>query len=686
MNRLNPERSAALLILLAAIMLLPGCVYFNTFYFARRHYKDAEIERVKAERESRQPSTEIQTHYQRSLEFATKVLIDHPESRWVEEAVHLSQKILYRQGELAASIQKGNELLDVFPESETIPTCRLYLARARLDMGDPLAAVSDAVLAIDGLEGREYYEARILLGRAHGEASSFDEAVSILGAILEDEETPPEFIIQVRMELQRLLARQGEYRAAADIVKDMLDDPRLSGTLRQENLLRLIDLLFSAGEVDEVRQWMTELERSNEAGFYDGVLKYFNGILTGIGGNAQSARNEMILALATGVTREWEVRIRLDLAVRLETANSPELACPEYRAVTQGIGDPEQARLASKRAAAIIRLFALKTMVDRVEEGITFRDPRGANASSGRARTEPTRREVDEDLPGRDDPERNLDPDPEPDQVPAPEMRPDQLLGDEPRGMYLFLLAEHLALEMGRPDSAMAYIALLEEIHPDSDLMPRALYAYGSWLPDDAERRVLKEAATARLISEYPESSWAWLARLDRGEEPEKPQTVRAAEALFEAEQEVDLLAPPGEWQTALQSYQAVVDSFSGTASARQAELGIARLLELGAGAIESARVAYERIVARHPGTSEALLAAGRLGMDTTGFPPDPVEARSQAISQEIGGWTLWFQTRRAAKVTLLQLSRGSVTRAVVQQQRPTGNQGAREIRRIPPR
>jgi len=685
MNRSSIGSGKPLLILLAVVMLLPGCAYFNTFYFARRHYQEAEVERLKAERESRQASSEVQTHYQRSLEFATRVLIDHPDSRWVEEAVHLSQKILYRQGELAASIQKGNELLDLFPESETIPAARLFLARARLDMGDPLAAMADAVLAIDGLEGRDLFEARFILGRAHGEASSFDEAVLILEELIEDGETPPELVMQIRMELQQLLAGQGEFRAAAEIVEDILDDPRLPVTLRQENLVRMIDLLFSAGEVDAVQQWMAELEKSDEAGYYGGVLKYFSGILKGIGGDSQSARNEMIIALITGVTRDWEVRIRLDLASRLETGNNPELACPEYRAVTLGIGDPEQTRQAMKRAAAIIRLFALRTLTDRVEEGISFRDPRGTNTSANRAPTEPVQRTAEVEIRRRDDPEQELQPDPE--QNPAAELQPSQLLGDEPHGMYLFLLAEHLALEMGQPDSAMAYIALLEEIHPESDLVPRALYAYGSWLPDDVDWQRVKDASITRLLSDYPSSSWAYQARVDLGEDPEKPLTIRAGMALLEAEREVDLLAPPGEWVTAIESYRTVIENYPETDSARKAELGVARLLELGAGVIDSARVVYERIVARHPGTSEALMAAGRLGLDTSAFPPEPSEARRQAIAQEIGAWTLWFQTRQAARVTLLQPRRGAVTRVVVQQQQQqTGSQRAREVREIPPR
>ncbi len=686
------RRTHLFLVLLAVIVLVPGCVYFNTFYFARRHYHEAENERQKAERESRPISSRAQQSYQKSLESATKVLIEHPGSRWVEEALKLSQKILYRQGELAASIQKGIELLENFPESDTIPECRLFLARARLDMGDALAAAAEASLAAEELEGREYFEALFVMGRAYGEASSFDEATAILTQLIDDEDTPADLVIRARLELQEWLADNGDFHAAADIVEDVLADPRLTLTMRQENLLLLIHLLFSAGEINAVEEGMAELERIDEAGFYDGVLKYFNGILVGLRGDAQIARNEMIIALITGVTREWEVRIRLDLASRLEAGNTPELACPEYRTVTMGIGTPEQTMLASKRAAAIIRLFALRMMVDRVEEGVSFRDPRGSLASAtpspqtdDRDIDEPVRRVVEEGRPQRiveaERPERVEE------EAVERELSPALMYGDVPGGMYLFLLAEHLALEMGQPDSALVYIDLLEKLHPESDLVPRALFALDGWLPDDAAWQVRKEEAASRILSDFPESTWAWLERLDRGEEPEKPLVVRADEALRRAEQEVDLLAPPEEWHDAVLSYRAVAEHYPGTATARRAELGMARLLELGAGPIDSARAAYEQIMDRYPDTSEALLAARRLGVDTRTLAPDPVEARERAISQEIGAWTIWFQTRQAAKVTLLQ-PRGATTSRVAVRQTQTGattQTRTREAREPPP-
>ncbi|MFC1559224.1 tetratricopeptide repeat protein [Gemmatimonadota bacterium] len=671
-----------LLILLTVIVLVPGCAYFNTFYFAHRHYQDAEAERIKAEREYRPASSRMQQSYQQSLESATKVLIDHPDSRWVEDALHLSQKILYRQGELAASIQKGLELLENFPESRSIPACRLFLARARLDLGDALVAVTDASLAAEGLEGDEYFEALFVMGRAYGEALSFDEAHATLMQLIEDEDTPADLVMRARLELQDLLAESGDFQAAADLIRDVLDESRLTMTLRQENLLRLIDLLFSAGDLEAVEERMAELDRIDEAGFYDGVLQYFNGILIGLRGDTVIARNEMILALVTGVTREWEVRIRLDLASRLEEGSAPELACAEYRTVTMGIGSPEQARHASKRAAAIIRFFALKMMVDQVEESITFRDPRGSQV----VRPLPGA-DSESDIRETDEPTREVRAvgRPERSEVESEEQSLSPVLqyGDVPRGMYLFLLAEHLALEMGQPDSALAYIDLLEELHPDSDLVPRSLYALDGWLPDEEVWQIQKEEAVSRLLTEYPESTWAYYERLDRGEEPEKPLEIRAAEALMRAEQEVDVLAPPGEWQAAVHSYGSVAEQYSGTPAGRLAELGMARLLELGAGPIDSARVVYERIIERYPDTPEALLAAGRLGSDTTAFAPDPAEARERTIAQEIGAWTIWFQTRQAAKVTLLQ-PRGTTTgRVMTLQSQQSAGAGTGEQARV---
>jgi len=215
---------------------------------------------------------------------------------------------------------------------------------------------------------------------------------------------------------------------------------------------------------------------------------------------------------------------------------------------------------------------------------------------------------------------------------------------------------------------------VLVDRHPDSELVPRALYAVTEWAPDNEEGNVHRQNAAARLQEEFTDTRWSYYHRLGMGEEPEKPTDLLAHEALLEAENRVDLLSDPEQWQPALPAFYRVVELFPSTESARKAELAAARLLELGAGPPDSARVAYERIVERYPDHPEARIAAERLGSSTADLLPDPLEARRRALEEEISNWNQWFGNQTAARVVRLQ-PRGQATRLALGR-----NLGARTI------
>lgn len=599
---------------LVALLLLNGCVYFNTVYLARRHFSEAELLREKAEEEHSPLPARAQQSYQKSLELATKVLIEYPDSEWVEEALLISQKALFRQGNLAASTRKSQELAQNFPESLYIPESRLYLARGLFGLGEYTSAVNEANQAAGSLTGRLRAEAILVQAQSLGEMEEYQEVIALLESLIEDEETPPGIVLNAKLELYTILATRSNHDEAAAVVETILSDLDLSMIVRQETTLLLIDSLLKAGRTDDVREQISNLQELDDIEYYAGVIKYFQALLISREGNLEESKNQMVLALSAGVTREWEARVRFDLASVLERKGDYHLACPEYQAIASGIGNPEQQAEAAGRVSAIIRLHTLRSLVSGAEDGLTFRDPRGGQAQAG---TEPA--------------------------------------GDVPPGMYLFLLAEHMALEMNQPDSTLVYLEYLEEKHPASDLIPRALYAVKEWLPAGAEYSTFREEAVNRLLNEYPESRWAYHYRKDIGEEPGKPLVIQAEEALLNAEQNVDLLAEPAQWRESFSGFFRVIEEFPDTEAARRAELTVARLLELGAGSVDSARVAYEHIMASYPGTPEAAAAAQRLGEEVAGLLSDPQATRTLTLEQETARWSNWFRTRPTARVTRLQ-------------------------------
>jgi hypothetical protein len=208
---------------------------------------------------------------------------------------------------------------------------------------------------------------------------------------------------------------------------------------------------------------------------------------------------------------------------------------------------------------------------------------------------------------------------------------------------------------MASSDSAVAYLELMIDRHPDSQLVPRALYAVTEWAPESEEGIQHRKIAASRLTGEFIDTRWAYYYRLGLGEKPEKPTELRAHDALVEAEGRIDPLADPVDWTSVIPVLLEVTAEYPTTEAARMAELTVARLLELGAGEPDSARVAYERIVERYPEYREARVAAERLSMPTTGLAPDPLVARDAAINREVVSWSQWFGTQTAAKVVRLQ-------------------------------
>ncbi len=670
----------AVLVALTALQLVGGCVYFNTFYLARRYYRDAEALRLEAEAKDQRIPAQAQQLYARSLEFASKVLADHPDSKWVPEALLISQKALFQQGDLAASIRKGRELLDNFPRDPLITDSRIWIARAHSALGDHLAAVAEAraVAEVAGPELRA--EALFVEARALGLAGRREEAEAALDRILSDPDIPPALGLRARLAIIEILVEQGEHQQAADRLEALLEEPGLSRSRRTEVTVDLIDQLLLAGRIETVETRLTDLEALEGSGLYKGVIRYYRGRLAKARGSGRQASENMVLSLSEGVTADWEYRIRLDLAAHLESLNSWVAAVPEYRVLTVAVVEPPVKVRANDRMAAILRLYALRSAMAAVEEGITYPDPRGAAAPS-RVAARVGAEELERRRPPPDDPDladvRRRVAVEEGDQSLQPSA------GDVPPGMYLYLLAEHFAGAMALPDSARRYLDLLVRRHPDSELVPQAWFARHEWArpgPAGEEERL---QARRRLTEEYPQSRWTWLLLRQAGEDPPAPPEVRAEEAFRRAEALVDPLAEPSNWGAAVDSLRAVSARWPGSPAARSAELAAARLLELGAGPPDSARVAYERLAEGVPETAEGRRAADRLRAVPTGSPPEPMAIRRQFIEQEISSWDTWFKTLQAAQVVRLQQGQVGSRAAAVPGQ--TGAGGGRPGEARPP-
>ncbi len=125
------------LVLLAAVVA--GCAYYNTFYLAKRYYREGQKAEEKSVSEAIAP--EASGKYDAVVRQCNKILVDYPKSKWVDDATYLMGAALYGKRDFSGAIKRLDDLLTKFPDSPFVPEARLvqglsYLKRKDYDLAD----------------------------------------------------------------------------------------------------------------------------------------------------------------------------------------------------------------------------------------------------------------------------------------------------------------------------------------------------------------------------------------------------------------------------------------------------------------------------------------------------------------------------------------------------------------------
>ena len=113
-------------IILAAVLLLAGCAYFNTFYNAQSYYKDGL--RLKEQKQV----TQAKAKFDKSIEKSALVISRWPNSRWVDDATFLIGMNYYEIGHYSKAVSHFEQLVLAFPKSAFAPKAELYRGLALL--------------------------------------------------------------------------------------------------------------------------------------------------------------------------------------------------------------------------------------------------------------------------------------------------------------------------------------------------------------------------------------------------------------------------------------------------------------------------------------------------------------------------------------------------------------------------
>ena len=165
---------------LGLLLVTGSCsVYFNTFFNAKKAFNTAE----KARKGSRR-STAGQNDYQKAIEKALKVVENHPNSKYYDDAIYVLGVSYYHTQQPGKAERRFRELLANYPESKYAKDANLYLAKSKLALGelDDAMTIFSQVLESD-LSKEFKTESAMALGlyhtdqKAHADARRFFMAV-----------------------------------------------------------------------------------------------------------------------------------------------------------------------------------------------------------------------------------------------------------------------------------------------------------------------------------------------------------------------------------------------------------------------------------------------------------------------------------------------------------------------------
>ncbi len=462
---------------LAALLLAgPGCAYFNTFYHARKYYREAEAKRREAEEMGRSPSA-ANSLYEKAVKKCAKIIVEYPGSKWVDDALLLMGNGFYYQGEFTRALKKYDELITYYPESPFVPEARWMrgLANYRLDRLEDARVIFLHIAETDK-DPEQRAEARVMLARSWQSVGQPKRCIEEIEALLdagEDLPVGPKAYL-VLGDCQRA---SGDLASAVSTYEESAARSRRRAE-RFEAQLRVAEGLQELGRLDEAGAFYEDLldEEVNLARL--ARLRLAMGRLMVERGDVEGGIEILERVANDTQVSDLPAEAQFEIGRTYERAVGDfEGAIGAYDAVGSKRPDKDLAKKAKTRKASVTRM-------------------RDLLAIRGRAR---------------------------PDSLPILD----------------FKIAEHCFFSMDRTDWALEYYRAVIDEGSQEDLAAKSLLAV-AWIREHVKGDSTGSAVQyERLVERYPETDYADRARevlgLPPRPRPEPADTVAAEpEAIAE--------------------------------------------------------------------------------------------------------------------------------------------------------
>jgi TonB family protein len=200
--------------LILALALTSGCVYYNTFYHAKKFFNEAEASRRKDKRDLARGAE--RQNYEKAIKKSSKVLAENPGTKYEDDALFVIGKSFYYLGdEYQKAERKFRELLSNYPESEFAEESRFFLGKARFHLENyQLATKTFERVVAEGKREDWRAESRLLLGEMHYSQEHQERAIEQYSLFIEEFDSHDR-LHEAYFKLGEIFAEQEQFDTAA---------------------------------------------------------------------------------------------------------------------------------------------------------------------------------------------------------------------------------------------------------------------------------------------------------------------------------------------------------------------------------------------------------------------------------------------------------------------------------------
>ena len=597
--------------------------YFNTYYNAKKLFEESEQEILKAR--SAAPDSNmfrsytvppaVRTKLLSVIEKCSKIIQFHDKSKWVDDALLLIGKSYYYQNEMLPARKKFLELLEHFPNSDFRFEAKLGVAKTayRSENGAELIQVVKELVpaALEEKEGDIAAEALLVQGQYYSDLGDYMNAAkqySQTAAINADDP----LLAHAQYRLGTIREAQGDYVSAREAYLGVLKhDPdfemefkaRLragvtaSLTGQHEEALKLFDQL--RGELlNSAERSLLDLETANiynRRGDYEQALftyKFIDSLYVRTDVSAKSYFQQGIL-YETAFQDLPAAKSYYDKAVA-EFPTS-EVVVPAKKK-SETIGRYMVYKSALKNADSLLAVM-LHPQSPQPKDTVTYQSdstmtkgelPAIASDSTTAPHESPSAADTARTGP------------------PAVAISKDTL--HFRRATNEFALGILFFLEFGQSDSAAYWLESLLHEYPESDLVPRAIYALGE-IYRNANRATEADSLSRILVDKFPDSDYAKHSRYFTP--PVAVGTsVDPSDSLYMIGEG---LLRSGDYMRAIGVFQKIAQGDTASPSIPRARYAIGWIYENVLTKNDSAVVQYRRIVQKYPTSVYAVRVRDKL-------------------------------------------------------------------------